>query len=119
MLAEQEQRADALPSFCSQTQHDFEAVATDSGSRAWLNELDRLCEARGITEMGADAPATRCKKAGGGRKGHAAATALALVRTFGQEAGKPAADSADDWIRIGRKPEMPTVEKTELATSIM
>jgi len=60
MLAEQEQRADALPSFCSQTQHDFEAVATDSGSRAWLNELDRLCEARGITEMGADAPATRC-----------------------------------------------------------
>ena len=44
-------------------QADFEKLSTEGGGRAYLNELDRACEARGITGLGVDAPVVRCARA--------------------------------------------------------
>lgn len=38
---------------------DFEKLAVEGGGRAHLNALDRACEARGVTGLGADAPLAR------------------------------------------------------------
>lgn len=44
-------------------QAEFENICSESRGRSYLNQLDRACEARGVTEMGEDAPATRCVRA--------------------------------------------------------
>jgi hypothetical protein len=51
----------ALPPDASASpQSDFDAICADGRLGAWLDELDALCAARGISGMGVDAPATRC-----------------------------------------------------------
>ena len=35
-------------------------MVTEGGSRVFLNELDRACEARGVSGLGADAAVLRC-----------------------------------------------------------